>query len=455
MSSIVLDGLLYILVARYFGPIEYGYYVSILAFLSLIDLTADMMVLDISVREMAKDGDNLGTWLGASTLLRLGVALAGLVAFAVYVWLGPIHHNPSVMWAAWCACLILPVGAFRTPLAVFRAQTEMHYELVAVVLARLINLLLYVALMFLHGKLYQFFFVVVISRAVLALVAWTIAISRYHIRPRFRLEALLTLVRECWVMGVSGFLLAAQLKGDILMVAAMVGLDSAGMYAVVAQMPEYLLYVPVIITTPILPLLSRAHAESDHARLQQLSQKTFDVVTAIVAPVVVIGCLRPTDCVVLLFGSQYAAAATTLPVLLLSAAFMWFSHVTAIIAIAARLQRNFLWIQCLCAATYFALNRVVIGRWGVIGACEVRLLAMAMAPVLTYWVLERRAALTLDARILRRTLGAAVAIVATMVAFRSLPLYSAGLCSIAAYGAVLAGMHVRLRTSALDTEMGQ
>jgi O-antigen/teichoic acid export membrane protein len=159
--------------------------------------------------------------------------------------------------------------------------------------------------------------------------------------------------------------------------------------------------------------------------------------------------------VALLFGRQYVAAATTLPVLLLSAAFMWFSHVTAIVAIAARLQENFLWIQGVCAATYFALNRVAIGRWGVMGACEVRLLAMAMAPVLTYWVLERRAALTFDARILRRTLGAAAAMVAAILAFRSLPLYFAGPGAIAVYGAVLTGMHVRLRTSAMETEMGQ
>ena len=54
LGSVILDGLAYIVTARYFGPAAYGNYLSILVFLNLVDVAADMTVMDVTVREMSK-----------------------------------------------------------------------------------------------------------------------------------------------------------------------------------------------------------------------------------------------------------------------------------------------------------------------------------------------------------------------------------------------------------------
>src|SRR6188508_56360 len=83
VAAIALDGLAYVVLARYLGPATYGQYVSIFAFLSLIDLAADMMTLDVTVREIAAQPDRSSTWLSAATVLRMGLALIGILAFSV------------------------------------------------------------------------------------------------------------------------------------------------------------------------------------------------------------------------------------------------------------------------------------------------------------------------------------------------------------------------------------
>src|SRR5271165_5421935 len=70
VGGALIDGLTYVLVARYFGPADYGHYLALLAFLNLVDLAADMALMDITVREISKDPARTGAWLASSTILR-------------------------------------------------------------------------------------------------------------------------------------------------------------------------------------------------------------------------------------------------------------------------------------------------------------------------------------------------------------------------------------------------
>ena len=117
-AAIVIDGLCYVVVARYLGPGEYGQYLAVMAFLTLIDLTGDMTLVDITVREISNDRDNTGMWVSAATLLRMGMSAAGFLAYAAYVSFGPGRRTPSLLPAAWIAALMLPAGALRTTCSV-------------------------------------------------------------------------------------------------------------------------------------------------------------------------------------------------------------------------------------------------------------------------------------------------------------------------------------------------
>jgi O-antigen/teichoic acid export membrane protein len=216
-------------------------------------------------------------------------------------------------------------------------------------------------------------------------------------------------------MGISGLFVAVQLKADILLVAALLGTQAAGLYAAVAQLPEYLLYIPVIFTTPVLPVLSSHAAANGTREFQRLYQATFDTVMALVIPLAVVGVLIPGPSVTWLFGPSYAPAAAVLPILVSSVVFMWFSHATAIATVAARLQHHFIWIQFVCVALFMALNVALIPVWGTTGAASARLAAAALAPALTYAVLRRRTGARLSMRLLARSSMAALAMGATVV----------------------------------------
>jgi O-antigen/teichoic acid export membrane protein len=435
VGGALIDGLTYILVARYFGPSDYGHYLSILAFLNLIDLAADMTLMDITVREISKDPDRTGTWLAASTSLRLIVAGIGFVAYLAYVYLGRIAQTPELLTTAWIASLILPVGALRMPLAVFRAQMKMHFELGVILITRLVNLALFFTLMHYHGQLYQFFLATFLSRMLLAVLVWGAVLGWLRVRPSLHLEQFRSLIRESIPMGLSGVFVAIQLKVDILIVASVSGAAAAGLYGAVAQLPEYSLLIPSIITTPLLPILSRSFGPALRERFQQVYQNLFDGVMTIVTPIAVVAMVMPLATVTFLFGKRFAPAANVLPLLVLSIVFMWFSHSVAIAAVAAGLQRSFIWIQSSCVAAYLLLSWTLIPLWGFWGAATARLIGTIIAPFLTYYVVKNRVGFTLETRALRRTIFAGLVMAGAVMFCSRYPLLLAGAVGALVYGA--------------------
>src|ERR1035441_8481615 len=107
------------------------------------------------------------------------------------------------------------------------------------------------------------------------------------------------------------------------MLSRLSGAAAAGFYGAVAQLPEYSLYLPVIITTPVLPMMARAFAESAKERFQELYGNMLTAVVSVVIPVAVMAIVMPTATVTLLFGPQYASVSRVLPLLALSIVALW------------------------------------------------------------------------------------------------------------------------------------
>lgn len=441
IGAILLDSLVYVLTARYFGPEDYGHYLAVLAFLTLVDVAADMSVMDIAVREMSQHPDESGGWLGALTFLRTGLGALGMAAFTAYsLFRGLNQAHQSTLWLG---LLILAAGSLRTPLAIFRAQMRMNYELAIILATRLFNLLLFMWLISLHSPVHHFFAAVLGSRALLAVLSWECVRRKFPVRLSIQKQQVLLLAKESLPMALSGLFVAIQLKADILILAQHAGKELAGLYGAVAQLPEYSLYLPVIISTPLLPVMSRAFRNSDVQEFTKFYQQMFDAILALGIPAAVLTAVMPAAVVKLLFGDGYVAASAYVPVLLLATMAMWASHAMAIAAVAGGLQRHFIWIQSVCVVLYVGLNWILIPGLGPMAAAYVRLLTAALAPVLTYIVVRRYVGAGLGFAGLGRTLlaGAGMAAALVMVeASSALPLIPAAMIGVAFYALAMWAM---------------
>lgn len=439
VAAVALDGLAFILTVRYFGPSDYGVYLAVLAFLNLIDIAADMTTFDVAVREMSVSPGLMGNWLGAVSALRLALAAAGVLAFLVYVVVTGHLRNDIAGIAV--SSLVMIVGALRSPLTVFRAEMKMHYELAIIVSTRLVNILAVLLLIQWQAGVVAFLAGILASRAFLAIFSWVCVFRSFKVKLAFEWRRFRELVRECVPMGVSGLFVAVQFKVDILLLASLSTATAAGLYGSIAQLPEYSLYGAVIISTPMLPVLSQAFADTDSSTFNALVQRMLLAMLTLLAPLIVAGLMMPEQVVTILFGQQYAPIANVFPLLVLSITAIWISHAMAVAAVAAHLQRAFIWIQSVCVVLYLGLNTLAIPAWGTAAAAGTRLLTCVLAPVLTWWVITRRVDLSLPLRRLGPVAVGAGAMAVIFAALSNQPLWVPATIGSAAYAATLILMY--------------
>jgi O-antigen/teichoic acid export membrane protein len=334
-------------------------------------------------------------------VLRFGFAICGAAALLAYVWRTDVGTGEphTVILAA----LLLFAGGLRMPLALFRARLDMRKELWMILAARLCNFLGFLLLMALSAPGWPFFAATLVSRLLLAGMGWRWANQPrlVNFRPERRRVGLL-FVRSL-PMAISGVFVAVQLKVDVLLLAHLVDREAAGLFGVVAQLPEYSLAIPVIISTPLLPVIAQAFHRGDSAAFGFHYQRMFDAVLVLGTPFAVLAAAMPRQAVTLLFGGNFSGAQAYLPLLMVATILMWISHVTAVAAVASGLQRHFIWIQIICVVLYLALDWLLIPRYGAMAAAWVRVLTTAIAPVLTYAVVFRQAGAGLTANTAVRT----------------------------------------------------
>ncbi len=435
-SAIALDGLSYLLVARYLGPSHYGFYLSVVAAITLIDVASDLSVFDVAVRETANQLERAGAWLGASSFLRLALGSAGTVAFLCYALLGPPAAHPEIRQAALLGALALPIGSLRMPLALFRAELRMEYEFILLALTRLTNLLIILAFIAAHCGLLALIAAMVLSRAFLAVSTWTVCLRVFRVHPQLHWADVRALVIECIPMAISGTFVALQLKLDLLLVSAISGAQAGGIYGVVAQLPEYLLYVPVIVTTPLLPVLSRAFKEGRYLEYKRLFDKLTQGIILVSVPTVLISFFRARDLVTLIFGTKFAAASIYFPWIMLSVGFMWTSHALAVATVASSLQRHFIWIQLVCVVTFLAICFLMIPGWGASAAALARVIGTFLAAALTLGMLRVQTQLKIHlARLTPSLLGGGAAFL-VLSWTRTFSMYTSILGALLAYGSV-------------------
>lgn len=457
LSNVVLTGLtraaavllgmaVPILVARYLGPVSYGYYIALFSLVTLVDFTLENALVRIAVREIAEDPEHTAEWVTAATIWRLafgGIGIGGALIFVHFA-----RYPREVYQAAIVASMLLIINAFRTPIAIFRANLQMQWELAVTFTSRLIEPLLVIAFALTKKGLVYYFLARIISSLLYSLTAWLVARRRFDMRFTPKIDALRRIGIKAFPLGVESLLVMIQLKGDILMVTFFSGPVAGGLYGAVAQLAEFSLLLPDAVLTPVFPLLTRSFARSAHADFQKLYQRSFDLFMAIVIPAAVAVTLFPDFVVRLLFGAKYVAAAPVLQWLVWIIVLMYFAGLTGTAIIAINQQKSLAHVQILNVAVYLGLNLLLIPRWSYTGAVITRLIAVMMGAVLTYAVVRMRAGYSLRPNLLSLLVLSALAMAAASRLLGYLGTLPALLVGLLVYGALLGIFYTRPRVRA-------
>ncbi len=369
-------------VARYLGPEQFGLLNYAGAFVALFATFATLGLDGIVVRDIVRDPENKNEILGTAFILRL---IGGLATLALtFVSVALLHSTDRL--TRWLVVIIATgtiFQAFDTIDYWFQSQTQSRYAVIAKNSAFLFTALLKVVLITVKAPLIAF----ALAGLLEIVIGATGMMLAYKSHGQFRKSwtwdssRARRLLKDSWPLILSGMVIAVYMRIDQVMLGAMIGDRSVGIYSAAVRISEIWYFVPTAIVISVFPTIIKAKQQSYALYLQRIqSLYTFLVWTALAIAVPLT--FLSTSIVVRLFGPQYAEAGIVLSIHIWTALFTFYG-----IGKNAYIQSENMQLFSLVCTTSGAivnviLNLILIRHYGIVGAAVATLCAQITAAIL-------------------------------------------------------------------------
>lgn len=218
-----------------------------------------------------------------------------------------------------------------------------------------------------------------ISTLVALAIHLTYLPDRRHFKIVFSAAALSRMVRESWPLAAILVLNTIYFRIDMLMLPIWREAPEIGLYALAYRLVENTLFFPAMVGGLLLPHLSQAFHQRQHAHAQQLVTQALRVVATVAAITAVIFIAAPREILTLIAGHQFAAAAPLLQILTLALVVMFFGNILGFTLVAQKQSKFLLKLYLVLVVVNILGNIVAIPALGAAGAALITLVTEIIA----------------------------------------------------------------------------
>lgn len=398
-----------VLLARHLGPISFGVYVLVIAYPEAVQLLLDFRTRETMTRYLggflARDEkERAVAVVKLLWLIDFGVALSAfLIVFATAPIVAPhVTDDPeTVRLMQIYAFAILFGGLDATAGSVLRVLDRFRLSFLTGAGAMVFRLVLIVVLIAggseLEGLIWARVAGELAATLVLGSAAFVLLKRLLWAQRRTGFSALTGLHKEVFHfllhMNLQGSVRAAAAKLDVIVVGAMAGPGTAGVYKVGVQFGSSLLLFADPLFSAVYPLFSRARALGNEREIRVIGRTMSVVVGAVVIPTALVLAAASGTILGALVGPAFAEAAPPMVIVLAGVvpAVVFFWGRPAMLALGdAGIATT---IVSVAIAVQFTLLFVLVGRYGASGAA-IGFAAMSLVTVaLTLRYLRERSLL--------------------------------------------------------------
>jgi PST family polysaccharide transporter len=301
-------------VARYLGRDLFGIYHYGLAFVGLFGPFAVLGLTGIVVRDIVRDPEAKDEILGTVFLLRLG---GGIVGFAlVLIVISFVRgDDPLARRVTSIIALTLFFQSLSSIDMWFQSRVQSKFTVIAKSVALTTANLLRIAAILTKASVTTFAAITVVD-AMVGGAGLVIAYRSqgFHLRHwRFSLQRTKELLGQSWMLVLSGAMAIIYFKIDQVMLGEMAGEAQVGVYSTATRISEVWYFIPIAISTSIFPALIRSKERGQEIYYERL-QQLYDFLAWLALLVAVAFTFAARPVILIIFGSQYAAAGPILSV---------------------------------------------------------------------------------------------------------------------------------------------
>lgn len=394
-------GLLFLtalLLARFMGVQDYGTYVYILSWITLLLIPA-LFGMDVLLVRRIAIYDAHSEWALMKGIMSFCVIAVLAISIALAVFVGIVAKlavTPMDLTAFWAALVLLPL------LAMIRIQNGIMRGLHAVVRGQVPEFIIYPGALILVVIVAYYGLNISITPFIAVMLTIVCVIAALLISMRWVQDLIPVPSREAvavwqvrdWLRSALPLVLIVGMgvintRLDILMVGTMLDHASAGVYYIASQLSELVAFVLVAVNAALAPVIARLHNAGEKDQLQLVITKSTRFMLVAALPVALILAIFG-DWILLLFGSEFTAGLSPLRFLVLGQIVNVMAGSVGWLLIMTGYERDAVTGISIGALVNICLNAVLIPVWGTSGAAIATAISMALWNViLVYFVFKR------------------------------------------------------------------
>ena len=385
--SRVVSLVVVIYLANGLGDIGYGRYATLIAYLALVSVIADLGFNPLYTREAARSPKQLGDYLGTLLMFKIALAVAATVILAI-----------ALSFGAGLSSLILPGAALLVATAyanllrnTFYAVGRAEFDAIAIIAEIAIQGVLIIFGAKAHAPVA--FFVWAYAGSFVFTIVYALVVIRVFSLGRIRFGLDLKLVRRWFPLALpfafTFFLTNLYFRADVPILQHYRSFAEVGWYTFAYKPFEALQFVPLAIQAVVYPLLG-VYFVRDTSRLKVAYARFFKVLVLLGWPLTV-GTFVLVHPIGRLF-SLFSKSEASLRILAFAIVFLFANSAFYAMLNATNRQHMNAWATGLAAAINIVLNLILIPFYGYLAASATTVITEASLCVFGWWFVQRHRA---------------------------------------------------------------
>jgi O-antigen/teichoic acid export membrane protein len=393
------------LITRMLGPIGFGYYTTIFAFVQIFAILADLGLYMAMLREISsvKDKVQENKIINNIFTIRILASILMLVLIPVAVQFFPYDNAVKTG-----AIFFMGTFFFQTLITTLTAVFSKRLDMAKVALVDFVNKLIYAGFL-----LYLFIYGFSLNSILLGSV-FTMGVSfiliLFFIRKHTKLSLAWdfkywkTVWHRSWPLAITVVLNLLYFKADTLILSAYQSPEEVGLYGAPYRVLEVMATFPHMFMSLILPIFTASWVANKTRELTSNFQYSFDFFSILSVAMLFSTWLISGPLMIKLAGTEFAASGPILNILIIATVGIFFGtlFIYLIVAIDAQKQmiKYFLWTSVIALIGYF----VFIPIYSYWGAAYMTLFVEWLIVLFAWRVIKKNIDLNINFKVLYKSL---------------------------------------------------
>ena len=373
MAGVLLVG---ILVARYLGPSQYGLMNYVISYVSLFTIISNFGLDNIEIRELSRTPERKDYILGTCFRIRMFFSTFALILVILSLILFKANTFTSCMILLYSVTLY--TGSFNIIRNYFTSIVKNEYVVKSEIARTIIGACIKVILLWIKAPL-EYFIAATVFDTVLVASGYCFSFKK-TVGKISELKYDKTIVpyyiKESFPLVLSGAAVIIYQRIDQVMIGNMIDNASVGYFATAGKFLDLVLFLPMVLTQTVTPLLVKAK-ERNKEEYDRKKQQFVNIVVWMAIILSVLVSFFAYWLIYFTYGDKYLPAVPVLQIMAFKTVGMALSSSSGQIIIMERIHkwafiRNL--IGCLIC---IVLNILLIPQFGIIGSAWVTIITVA------------------------------------------------------------------------------